>query len=142
MPNFISPGQYQSDPTGSGFAVPNLGGSVGVRYGSLLWTGTIGTLFQLPQGAQITGFETHVFEAFNGGTASMRVGDTTTNNRWGSTIDIGTVGQYKTGYIGSQILPGGTLTDDTYILAKLNAPGTATAGTVAVIAYYAMNTRI
>lgn len=138
MPNFIKQGAYLEDPTGSGFTIPDLGGPVAARFGSLLWTGTVGTFFQMPQGAQIIGFETHVIEAFNGGTASLRVGDTTTNNRWGSTIDIGTAGQYKTGYVGSQILPSGTLTEDTYILGRLNSPGTATAGTVAVIAYYMM----
>lgn len=138
MPNFINPGQYQADPTGSGFAIPNVGGPAAVRYGSLLWTGTVGTFFQLPQGAQIVSFETHVIEAFDGGTASLRVGDATTSNRWASVIDIGTQGQSKSGYVGSQILPPGTLTEDTYVLGRLNAPGTATAGTVAVIATYMM----
>lgn len=138
MPNFIKPGAYLDDPTGSGFTIPDLGGPVAARYGSLLWTGTVGTFFQLPRGAQIIGFETHVIEAFGGGTASMRVGDATTTNRWASTIDIGTQGQSKASYVGSQILPPGTLVEDTYVLGKLNAPGTATAGTVAVVAYYMM----
>lgn len=136
MPNFINPGQYQADPTGSGFTIPNVGGPVAARYGTMLWTDTVGTFFQMPRGAQILGFETHVIEAFDGGTATLRVGDTATSNRWASTIDIGTAGQFKTGYVGSQILPPGTLTEDTYVLGRLNAPGTATAGTVAVIAYY------
>ena len=138
MPNFIKPGAYLEDPTGSGFTVPNLGGDIGVRYGSLLWTGTIGTLFQLPQGAQIVDWTSIVGEAFNGGTASLRVGDQTTNNRWASTIDIGTAGLYKTGWVGSQVLAPGTLTEDTYVLGRLNAPGTATAGTVSVVCYYMM----
>lgn len=138
MPNFTKQGDYLSDPSGSGFALPSLGGPIAARYGSLLWTGTIGTLFQLPQGAQIVDWTTVVFEAFNGGTASARVGDTTTNNRWASTIDIGTAGHAKSGWVGSQTLQQGTLTSDTYVLATLNAPGTATAGTLGVVCYYMM----
>lgn len=138
MPNFIKPGAYLEDPTGSGFSIPNLGGPVAARYGSLLWTGTVGTFFQLPQGAQIIDFTAIVSEAFGGGTASARIGDTTTTNRWATTIDIGTAGLVKAGFVGSAVLTGGTLTEDTYVLGKLNAPGTATAGTLQVVAYYMM----
>jgi hypothetical protein len=138
MPNFIKQGDYLSDPSGSGFTIPDLGGPIAARFGSLLWTDPIGTLFQLPQGAQIVDWTTIVSEAFGGGTASARIGDPTTNNRWATTIDIGTAGLSKTGYVGSAVLTPGTLTSDTYVLATLNAPGTATAGTLQVLCSYMM----
>lgn len=137
---FLRPGNYNPVPSGNpgGFALPNMGGDVGMRYGTMNWTGTIGTLFQLPAGATIIDWTTFVIEAFGGGTASARVGDTTTNNRWASTIDIGTTGLSKSGWVGSQVASAGTLAEDTYVLAKLNAPGTATAGTLGVVCYYVM----
>lgn len=137
---FLRPGNYAAVPSTNpgGFALPNMGGDVAVRFGTMIWTGTIGTLMQLPAGATIIDWTTYVIEAFGGGTASARIGDTTTTNRWATTIDIGTAGLSKSGYVGSQVASAGTLAEDTYVLAKLNAPGTATAGTLGVACYYVM----
>lgn len=138
MPNFLKPGNYLQDPTGSGFALPSMGGDVGYRWGTMLWTGTVGTFFQLPQGALVVDWTAFVLEAFGGGTASARVGDATTTNRWASLVDIGTVGLTKSGFIGSAVATAGTLTEDTTVLARLNAPGTAVAGTLGIGCYFIM----
>jgi hypothetical protein len=142
---FLRPGNYQGVPASQPstlFAIPSLGGALGVRYGSYIsQTGTAGTAFVLPQGAVPVVIFANVSEAFDGGTQSIRIGDGTTTNRWATSIDTGTVGFVSTGIVGSAMgYIAGSLTADTPVIVTRAAAagGSATQGTLTVVCYYAM----
>lgn len=144
---FLPSTSYQGVPStqvgDQHFAVPNLGGDIAVRYGTYLWTaGTAGTVMRLPAGATPLRFELIIGQSFDGGTQVMRLGDSTTSNRWASLLDVGTATpSLTTGIVGSQLGPiAGSLTEDTYVIIARNATagGSATQGTLSVVCYYAM----
>ena len=143
LPNTNYAGVPNTQPGAQHFAVPNMGGDMAVRYGSYVWaTGTAGTVMRLPQGATPLHFQVIVGESFDGGTQTMRLGDSTTSNRWASVLDVGTASPFlTTGLVGSQLGPlAGSLTEDTYVIIARNATagGSATQGTLSVVCYYAM----
>jgi hypothetical protein len=131
-----------TQPNNQGFAIPNMGGDMAVRYGQYVWAdGTAGTVMRLPQGAVPLRFEINVAQSFDGGTQTMRLGDTSTSNRWASVLDVGTAAFVTTGLVGSAMGPvAGSLTEDTYVVIARNntAGGSATQGTLSVVCYYAM----
>lgn len=143
---FLRPSNYQgvpaTQPNGASFAIPPLGGALAVRYGNYVWAdGTAGTVMRLPQGAVPVHFEAIVSQSFDGGTQSVRIGDTTTSNRWASTVDTGTAAYVTSSFVGSQLGPFvGSLTEDTYVIVARNAAagGSATQGTLSIVCYYAM----
>lgn len=131
---------YASDA--DGFASPNFGGDLGVRYGTIEYTDTTAKLlFTLPEGAVIVDFYCDVKTAFDdSGTDLLNVGTAGNPDAYVDDLAGGTAALTRMG--GAATLPrtdamGAALTNDTPIYgvyAGQNA--NATAGVAVFVMFY------
>jgi hypothetical protein len=125
---------------GEGFAVPNYGGTLAVRFNTITFGNTTAkNLFTLPKGAIPIAWITNVTTAFDDtGTDAVDIGTPSSGARFANDIDVSSVGQKNSGYVPSELfvpLAGDTQITGTYSGQNANATaGVAVVGVIYMLA--------
>lgn len=132
---FASPDTFVTDS--DTFAPPTYGGAVAVKFATVEYTDTTAkNLFTLPEGAVIVDWSVNVSTAFNDGASNqLDIGITGTADYFANNLNVGSVGQIRTGFVPSRIATT-PLTEDTLVTATYTPGTSAGAGVATVIVFY------